>query len=256
MTNSPYVFFSIIFLVCINVYSQVFIPHSFWQDLTPCKSGYCPTPTPVAATLQGTTGMTLVQNASADDANLGVTIPFNFALGGTSSRSWFVGSNTYITMATGSSVCGPPCSQAVISGSNPALGKFHLGSNDNSYQRVYTLAGTNYYRIRYEGTAATSGTVGSPNIVYEFTFYRPAGFGSEYAVVVFGTHSRNTGAFGVASSASYYVDQTSTSPGANVAAGPGPGITANTSYLFTSNNGGTSWTLQQGWSISGVGTNL
>lgn len=236
--------------------AQVFIPHTYWQDLTPCKASYCPTPSPTVATLQGTAGMTQIISASADDANIGVTLPFNFAINSISSRSWFIGSNTYITRDTGSSVCGPPCSQAVLSASNPALNKFMLGVDDNSYQRVYYISGTNYFRIRYEGTAATSGTPGSPNIVYEFTFYRPDGFGNQYAVVVFGTHSRASGAFGVASSTAYYVDNTSTTPGANVAAGPGPGITANTSYLFTSNNGGTSWTLQQGWSITGTGTNL
>ncbi|MBY0553602.1 hypothetical protein K2P97_03680 [bacterium] len=237
-------------------HSQIFIPNSFWQDLTPCKASYCPTPSPTVATLQGIAGMTQIISTSADDANIGVTLPFNFAINSISSRSWFVGSNTFITRDTGSNVCGPPCSQPVISGSNPALNKFMLGANDNSYQRVYFISGTNYFRIRYEGTAATSGTPGSPNIVYEFTFYRPDGFGNQYAVVVFGTHNRATGAFGVANTASYYVDNTSTTPGANVAAGPGPGITANTSYLFSSNNGGISWTLQQGWSITGTGTNL
>ncbi len=234
-----YVFFLLRF-----VDAQIFVPHTFWQDLTACKVNYCPAPNPVAATLQGTGGMTQVVNTvtcagnggAGDDEFVQVNLPFNFAINSLGSTDWYMGSNTYITASTGATNFNS------LSGSIPAFRKFHLGAADNSWKSAYTISGTNYFRVRYEGKANTNCSSGT-DIIYEFTFYRPAGMGSQYAVVVFGTHGRTGGQFGVASASAYLLNNTGS-------------LSANQSYLFTSNNGGVTWTSQAGWSISGTGTNL
>ena len=48
-------------------------------------------------------GWTSVQNANADDANVGITLPFsNFVINSAAYSTAFVGSNGYITFASGS----------------------------------------------------------------------------------------------------------------------------------------------------------
>lgn len=233
----------ICFMLQVQITAQVFIPQSYWQDLSTCKTDYCPTPNPTAATLQGIAGMAQIINigtcatsGAGDDEFIQVTLPFNFAINSIGYMNWYLGSNTYITADAGSTVYN------TLSASNPPIRKFHLGAADNSWRRVYTVSGINYFRIRYEGKANTSCSAGT-DLVYEFTFYRPAGMGSQYAVVVFGTHGRTGGQFGVATNTTYLLNNTGS-------------LSANQSYLFTSNNGGTTWTSQAGWSLSGVGTNL
>ena len=169
-------------------------------------------------------GWTGLQNVSADDASLSVSFPFTWTIDSTGYTECFVGSNTYITFGSGSSVF------SSLTASNPALNKIHLGAADNSYQRVSTFSsGTNYTRIRYEGNASTSGTVGSPGIVYECTFFNPSLFGGRNVVeVLVGNHNRTTGQFGIANTSSYYASGT---------------ISANQSYVFEGDSVGTNWTL-------------
>jgi hypothetical protein len=184
-----------------------------------------------SSVLRGSTGMTQNISSSVDDGSFGITLPFGFFIDGTSYTSWFVGSNTYITAGAGSSV------YSSLGPGTPALPKFMLGAADNSYQRVFTTSGTNFHRIRYEGTASTSGTVGSPTIVYETTFYRPAN-GVQYVQVVFGVHGRTSGQFGVANSSAWFANTTP--------------ITANSSYVFASNSSGLTWTIHPNSSVAGV----
>lgn len=221
---------------------QVFIPHTFWQNLITCTTTYCPAPSPIAATLQGTAGMTQIVNigtcatsGAGDDQNVQITLPFNFAINSLGAQIWFVSSNAYITADTSSTA------YSGLSGSNPAIRKFHLGAADNSYKRVYSIAGTNYFRVRYEGFASTNCT--GTQIIYEFTFYRPLGMGPQYAVVVFGTHGSTGGQFGIASPSAYLLNNTGS-------------LSANQSYLFSSDNNGVTWTSQAGWSVTGPGTTL
>lgn len=225
-----------------TLWAQIFIPHSYWQDLSSCKASYCPTPSPIAATLQGTSGMTQIVNigtcatsGAGDDAFVQINLPFNFAVNSLGYTNWYVGSNGYITGGAGSTVYSP------IDGTSPAIRKFLLAAADNSYKFVYSISGTNYFRVRYEGYASTDCT--GTQIIYEFTFYRPDGMGNQYAVVVFGTNGRTNGQFGVASQSAYLLNNTGS-------------LSANQSYLFTSNNSGLTWTLQAGWSLTGTGTNL
>ena len=62
-----------------------------------------------------------------------------------------------------------------LSATNPNLPKIMWSCADNSVQRIYYgTEGTSpnrTYRVRVEGNAAVSGTVGSPGMVCEWTFY-------------------------------------------------------------------------------------
>lgn len=172
-------------------------------------------------------GWTLLQNASEDDAFVQTTTwPFTFTLNSIGYTNTYVGSNTYLTFGAGSD-------EYTVSVSNPNLPKLMFGAADNSYQRVYTKTdtasdGSGIMRIRYEGTANTSGTVGSPNIVAEFAFYAPRNDGTQWVELRVGNHSRTSGVFNIANATTAYASST---------------ITANSSWVFAGNAAGTSWTL-------------
>lgn len=178
-----------------------------------------------------TASWTGIQNVSVDDNFLTISLPFTFYLAGTGYTTTYMGSNTYLTFSSGSSL------YSGLSASNPALPKFMFGAADNSYQRVSTFtSGTDYLRIRYEGTAATGGTVGSPNIVLEITLFNPNIMsGKNVLELLVGNHSRTSGAFGVANSSTYYASTT---------------VSANQSYVFEGNSNGTSWTISTGYNVS------
>jgi hypothetical protein len=184
-------------------------------------------------------GWTSLQNASADDAFVTVTIP-SFIINSTTYTSAFVGSNTYITFGSGSTVF------SSLGAATPALNKFHLGAADNSYQRVAFRNSPRsgaYTRIRYEGNGSTSGTLGSPGIVYEATFFNMADTGGIPVLeVLFGNHNRTAGAAGVASTSAYYATPS-----------PAGFYSANQSYVFMGNNtSGTSWTIYTGYYLAGT----
>lgn len=114
-------------------------------------------------------GYTSVQNASVDDTFLTLNLPFSIYYNGTLYSSIFIGSNFYITFGSGSSVF------SGLGAGTPALNKIMLQAGDRSYQRVgYQTDNSTFFKVRFEGTAATSGTLGSPNFVYEITFFNPA----------------------------------------------------------------------------------
>lgn len=179
-------------------------------------------------------GWTGIQNTSADDAFLTINLPFTFYIAGTGYTTTFMGSNSYITFGTGSNDYGNP---NPLSATVPPYPKFHFGSADNSYQRVSRYAlGTDYQRIRYEGTAATSGTVGSPNIVLEITLFNPNIMGGNNVLeLLVGNHSRLTGVKMVASATTQYATYT---------------LAQNQSYVFVGNGNGTSWTIYTGYNVN------
>jgi hypothetical protein len=115
-----------------------------------------------------TAGWTVSFQSSSDDANLNIALGFNTIFNGLTYNSVFIGSNTYVTYGSGSSV------YSGLSASNPNIPGFHLGSADNSYQLVMhrSESGGNTRRIRYEGTQATGGSLGNPNIVYELIYFK------------------------------------------------------------------------------------
>ncbi len=136
---------------------------------------------PSSATLSPSTGWTQTVSSNFDDANHKITFGFNTSFNGTSFDGVFISSNTYLTFGTGSS------NYSSLSASNPAIRGVHMCADDNSYQKVfYKLDSAGVMRVRYEGHNSTSGTVGSPTIVYEAVFYS----GQSYFDLHMGSNSR------------------------------------------------------------------
>ncbi len=105
----------------------------------------------------------------ADDGYWTVPLPFSVTFCGTTYNTIYVGTNTYITFGGGSTA------YSQLTGTNPPFPKIMISCADNSCQRIYYgvegTAPNRTYRIRWEGTASTSGTLGNPNMVYEAVFY-------------------------------------------------------------------------------------
>jgi|GEM_PF-3863042 len=118
-------------------------------------------------TLSDTSGWTTHINASVDDSFVQIPLGFNTSFNGSTYSSAFISSNTYITFGSGSG------NYSGLSASNPAIPGVHMCAADNSYQKVFSkLDSSGVYRVRYEGNAGTSGTVGFPGIIYEAVFYQ------------------------------------------------------------------------------------
>lgn len=115
------------------------------------------------------TSSTTPTTGNNDDGYWTLTLPFNIQFTGITTNIVYPGTNTYITFGGGSS------NYSGLGFGNPAFSKIMMSSADNSCQRLYYGAeGTSplrTYRIRYEGTDSVSGTLGSPNMVYEAVFY-------------------------------------------------------------------------------------
>lgn len=180
-------------------------------------------------------GWTLQKSSSEDDSNFLVTALHNIYIYGSAYTSVYPGSNTYITMGSGSTAW------SSLSFTNPALPGIQLGSADNSWQRVWSKTESYRTMFRYEGTASTGGTPGSPNIVYEVTFWRIFN-GYQYIEIKFGSHSRTTGVFGIQTGSGTYVD--------------GGVITANKSYVIRTDATGNSPTIYSGYSMIYGGAKL
>ncbi len=174
------------------------------------------------------TGWTQLRNSSTDDDAFSVpSWAFSFYLDSSPYSDIYVGSNTYMTFNSPSTV------YSGLSASNPPYPKLHLGSADNSMQRLYrrdeTLSdGSRVVRIRIEGTANTGGTAGSPTIVVETSFYEPRPTGEQWIEVRVGQHNRTSGVFMLANETTSYASST---------------IAADSSWVFVGNALGTSWTL-------------
>lgn len=173
-------------------------------------------------------GWTLQKSSSEDDSNFLVTALHNIYIYGSAYTSVYPGSNTYITMGSGSTAW------SSLSFTNPALPGIQLGSADNSWQRVWSKTESYRTMFRYEGTASTGGTPGSPNIVYEVTFWRIFDV-YQYIEIKFGSHSRTTGVFGIQNGSGTYVS--------------GGTITANQSYVIRTDLNGNNPTIFTGYSM-------
>jgi hypothetical protein len=181
-----------------------------------------------------TASWTGIQNVTVDDSFLTINLPFTFYIAGSGYTQTFMGSNTYLTFSAGASEYGQ---LGALGAARPPVPKFHFGAADNSYQRVSIFSsGTDYQRIRYEGTAATSGTVGSPNIVLEITLFNPNIMGGNNVLeLLIGNHSRLTGVAMVANATTAYATYT---------------LAQNQSYVFVGNSDGTSWTIYTGYNVN------
>ena len=134
-----------------------------------------------------------------DDCNSLLSFPslFTTSYNGTSYSGAYFGSNTYFTFGAGSS------NYSGLSAANPNIPGIHLCAADNSWQLVVyrTENNGNNFRVRYEGTASTGGTGGSPNIIYEVVFYK----GASYFDIAVGTNARCTGGTSGATNGSSYI---------------------------------------------------
>lgn len=182
--------------------------------------------------------------ASGDDANINVSLPFTWTFNGTGYTSFYPGSNTYITFGAGSTQWNN------LSAINPPNDKIHIAAADNSWQRVsHFTSGTDYVRLRYEGTSGTSGSPGFPDIVYEITFFNPIlTGGNPWVELLIGSQARGTS--GPAISGMY------NSAALLSGGGMGPtnqGVAANQSYVLVGNSTGTTWTVNTGYYAGGTG---
>lgn len=120
----------------------------------------------------GLTASTTPTTGTNDNGYWVLPMPFNITYNGTSYDSVFIGTNSYITFGGGS------IEYINLVGSQPPLPKIMISAADNSAQRIYfgTVGSSpnRTYRVRWEGTNGTSGTLGSPNMVWEATFYENA----------------------------------------------------------------------------------
>jgi len=130
------------------------------------------TVTSIANSLLGAASLTTSTSPTTgtnDDGYWELTTPFNIQFAGITTNKIYPGTNTYITFGGGSSA------YSSLSFSNPPLAKIMMSSADNSCQRLYYgtegSSPDRTYRIRYEGSAGVSGTLGSPTMVYESVFY-------------------------------------------------------------------------------------
>lgn len=119
-----------------------------------------------AASLTSSTTPTVGGN---DDGYWTLNLPFSIEYLGTTYNTIYPGTNFYLTFGSGSTVW------SGVTISNPGLPKIMWCARDNSVQRIYYgtegVAPNRTYRVRLEGNASTSGTIGSPGMVCEYTFY-------------------------------------------------------------------------------------
>jgi hypothetical protein len=183
-------------------------------------------------------GWTSLISSSGDDASISVSLPFTWTYNGTGRTEFFPNSNFYITFGSGSS------QYSGLSASSPALNKIFFEATDNSWQRVSSFtSGTDYKRLRWEGSAATSGTPGSPGIVYELTFFNTTLTGSvPWMELLVGVQQRSGGISGLYSTSAILTGGSFIASNSNVA--------ANQSYVMVGNATGTSWTVYTGYNVS------
>jgi hypothetical protein len=128
--------------------------------------------TEIANALVGGTGLTSSTTPTSggeDDGYWQLELPFNIEFLGVSYATVYVGTNHYLTFGGGS------VAYSNLGPTTPNFPKIMWSCADNSVQRIYygstgTTPNRKYY-IRVEGNAATSGTLGSPFMVNEYTFY-------------------------------------------------------------------------------------
>lgn len=125
--------------------------------------------------LMTTSSPTTVLNSNVDDGAYKITIPFtwnylNKNYGGDSNGGVYICTNSYITFGASSQI------YSNFAASNPAVPTVMIGAADNSAQRILTYNDTtnHWFLVQYEGTNATTGTVGSPTITWQMVFLDPA----------------------------------------------------------------------------------
>jgi len=99
-----------------------------------------------------------------------LTIPWNVVYFGGPTNKIHIGTNSYITFGenAGSSVYS-------VTEKNPNFPKIMMSAADRGCQRIYYgtegSSPTRTYRVRWEGSNGDTGTLGSPDMVWEAVFY-------------------------------------------------------------------------------------
>ena len=108
----------------------------------------------------------------------------------------------------------------------------HAVSLGNSYQRVWAgQESPTSYRVRYEGTAAASGTVGSPNMVVVYTFYASNQIMVAVGAMARGTGNVPSGSSGLSNTNTYLIQ---------------PPFPADSSTVLQTSDRGVTWSYQSG----------
>ena len=190
-------------------------------------------------------GWTSIASSSADDTFATVALGFTWVYNNANYTSFFPNSNYYITFGSGSTQFN------ALANNSPSINKIFFAGADNSWQRVSRISsGTDYLRLRFEGTAATSGTAGSPNMVYELTFFNPVNTANVPVFeLLIGRQARGNSSAGIISG---LYSNTALLTGGTL--GPSNrGVSANQSYVAVGNATGTSWTAYTGYYLAGTG---
>lgn len=202
-----------------------------------------PTLGPRGQTTFPESGWTSIISASGDDANTSVTLPFTWRYNSVGYTTVFPNSNYYITFGTGSSEFNS------LANNFPALNKIFFAGTDNSWQRVSRIAsGTDYLRIRWEGTSATSGPLGNPNMVYELTFFNPTNTANNSVFeLLIGVQNRAN----VSGTISGICSNTAQLPGGSFTP-TNRGVAQYQSYVGVGDANGATWTVYTGYQIQGA----
>ena len=168
-------------------------------------------------------GWTLIYDDTADEDSI-ETDPFgfDFKLNNVSYNTCFITSNQYLTFASAALV------YVNLGAAVPAVPKLHFGSNDLSYQRVYTKAEPGIFRIRWEGNSSYNASAGSSNRFAEIAFYGSLSSGKQLLEVRSGNITGTAGTFMLATASTSLASGT---------------FAQNKSWVFEGNSAGTTWTL-------------
>ena len=121
------------------------------------------------ASTDGLTASVTPTTGTNNNGYWSISIPFNISYISQNYNTVHLGTNSYLTFGGGST------NSTNISSTNPGFPKIMVGGADRSAQRVwYGVTGTGadrIFRLVYEGTSTTTGSVGSPTVRYEYKFY-------------------------------------------------------------------------------------
>lgn len=174
--------FAFLFSIFLLFNSFVTFRASASSSITVLNSGFTWAGSKSATLGASPSGWTQIVSTNHDDSYQSVPLGFNINFEGAIYNTIRIQSNTYVTFDTSgattpydlnNSPTGPTGSNfspySSLTPNNPPLPGIHFCSRDNSYQRVYyrTENSGNQIRFRYEGATGTTGTVGSPTIIYE-----------------------------------------------------------------------------------------
>lgn len=165
----------------------------------------------------------LFNNTDDEGSTASGSFGFTFTLNNVAYTSCYITSNEYLTFGSDSVV------YLSLSASTPSVPKLHIGSDDFSYQRIYTKSAAGLFRIRWEGNSAYDASAGSSNRFLEVTFYEPVSSGKQFVEI-------RTGAVSGSTSGPFMLATASTS----LASGT---MAANSSWVYEGDSTGTTWTL-------------